>query len=365
MTCKQCEQHLNAFADNALPRLQAGRVRHHLARCPACAAALAEIVQIGAEARAWRDAAPSAALQGRILAALPPQTDRKESAAMRVEHPVFSARPPRRFVTRKVRIALALTACLAVVLAVTLWPSKQAPLPSAYADTVLAMQRVRTAAWTNTNTVYKADGSIAAHQILKTWVRRDPPAIAYLMPPYPLDLGGGIGGGYRALLNAQGLHQTNLDDGKTITEPLQKPIAEEVRDKLSSLTANNAAKGTPMKIGGSATLIHQTPWTQERAALNGHILLRFGKDMTVMLTGIPDLAMKSPIVMHLYYTLWVEPETHRVQREEWQSTIPKFGRSDDVNDHFVYDQPAPAGVFDAAAYPAAGFRPAASLRKPR
>ncbi len=348
MTCEQTQAQLNALADGALPPLRAWPIRRHLAQCPGCARAYAQIVQLGADARAWHNAAPPAALAVRITLALPPQTARIENAAMILERPQPVAAAPRRFVTRKARIALALAACLAVVLAFTLWPSKQAPLP-AYADTVLAMQRVRTAAWTNTNTVYKADGSIEAHQILKTWVRRDPPAIAYLMPPYSQDLGGG----YRELLDAQGLHRTNLDDGQTGLGPLRKPIAEEVRDKLSGLTANNTVKGFPLKIGGSATLIHQTPWTQERAALNGHTLLRFGKDMTVMLTGIPSLAMKGPIVMHLHYTLWVEPETHRLQREEWQYTFPKFGRSDDVNDHFVYDQPAPAGVFDDATYSAA------------
>lgn len=349
MTCEHSQTQLTLLADGALPPIQTWHVRRHLAQCHACAAEFAQIVQLGAEACAWRDVAPPTALAVRIANALPPQTARMENTAMILERPQPVAVPPCRFVTRKARIALALAACLALVLAVTLWPTKQVPLPPAYADTVLAMQRIRTAAWTQTNTVYKADGSIEVHQIVKTWVRRDPPAIAYLVPPDPKDLG--IGGGYRELLDAQGLHRTNLDDGQTGLGPLRKPIAEEVRDKLDGLTANNVVKGLPVKNVGSTILTHQTPWTQERAALNDHTLLRFRKDMTVIFPGLPGPAMKGPIVIH--YTLWVEPETHRLQREEWQYTQPKFGGVTSVLDHFVYDQPAPAGVFDDATYSAA------------
>ncbi len=351
MTCEQTQAQLNALADGALPPVQAWRMRRHLAQCRDCAQVFAEIVQMGAEARAWRDSAPPAALQSRIALALPPQTARLENTAMILERPLPIADPPHRFRTRKVRVALALAACLASVLTLALWPNKQTNLPAAYADTVLAMQRVRTAAWTKTDTVYKADGSIEYHLVAQTWVRRDPPAIAYLVPPDPK--APDIGGGYRELLDAQGLHRTNLDDGQTGLGPLRKPIAEEVRDKLSGLTVNNAAKGLPVKNVGSTILTHQTPWTQERTALSGHTLLRFRKDMTVIFPSLPGPAMKGPIVIH--YTLWVEPETHRLQREEWQYTLPKFGGVTSVLDHFVYDQPAPAGVFDDATYSAASL----------
>ncbi len=348
MTCEQTQTELNALADGALPPLRAWRVRRHLAQCRDCAAAYAEIVQLGTEARAWRNAAPPAALQSRIALALPLQTARMEATPMILEHPQPVAVPPRRFVARKARIALALAACLAVVLAVTLWPSKQAPLPPAYADTVLAMQRVRSVAWTQTITVYNPDGSTQMHQVRQVWVRRDPPAIATVVPPDPTTQS--ISGGYWELLDAQGSHRTNMDDGKTIIRPLQKPIADEVRDTLKGLTSFNAQKNNPLFKDGSFVVSNQTPWKQEQVTLNSQALLRFRKDITATFPVGAIHRIQEPLIFHK--TVWVDPQTQRVQQGEWQVRNSKVGGFDVNTYHFVYDQPTPAGVFDNATYSA-------------
>lgn len=349
MTCEQTQAQLNALADGALPPLRAWQIRRHLAQCPACATAYAEIVQMSTEARAWRNAAPPAALAVRITLALPPQTARTENTAMILEHPQPVADPPRRFAARKARIALALAACLAVALAVTLWPSKQAPLPSAYADTVLAMQRVRSVAWTQTSTNHYSDDSQEIHEVVQYWVRRDPPAIATLELPDPTTHS--IRGGYRRLQDAHGARLTQLDGGETWLRPLCTPIAEEVRVTLDSLTSLGTMKNIPLMGNHLILVTTQTPWIQKQVSLNGYTLLRFREDLIATFPTLPGGAIRNRTVMH--FTVWVDPETHRVQRTEWQSTTPKLGRSEVVNDHFVYDQPAPAGVFDDATYSAA------------
>lgn len=360
MTCKQCEMQLNALADGALPPLRAWPIRRHLAQCPACAKAYAEIVQMGSEARAWRTAAPPAALAVRITLALPPQTTRRENAAMILERPQPVAVPPRRIAARKARIALALAACLAIVLAVTLWPSKQASLPAAYADTVLAMQRVRSVAWTQTVTNDNPDGSQGIHQVEQTWVRRDPPAIATLAPPDPSTHG--ISGGYRTLKDAHGSRRTKLNGGETQLRPLRTPIAEQVQDTLADLTSFSALSSSPLTSSGVVLATTQTPWIQEQVVLNGHTLLRFRKELTAVFPTLPGEAVQGRTVTHL--ALWVDPLTHRVLRTEWQFVGSKIGRLDSVQDRFVYDRPAPAGVFDEAAYSAASPQGKASAATP-
>ena len=349
MTCEQSRWQLNALADGALPPFQAWQVRRHLAQCAACAADFTRIVQLSTDARAWRDSAPPAALAARIASALPPQTARLENTAMILERPLPIADPPHRFRTRKVRVALALGVCLASVLTLALWPSKQAPLPAAYADTVLAMQRVRTAAWTQTITIYNPNGSTQMHQTRQIWVRRDPPAIATVVPPDPTTQS--ISGGYRELLDAQGLHRTNLDGGKTIIRPLQKPIADQVRDTLNGLTSFNAQENNPLFKDGSFVVSNQTPWKQKQVILNSQVLLRFRKDITATFPVGAIHHIQEPLIFHK--TVWVDPQTQRVQQGEWQVRNSKVGGFDGITYHFVYDQPALAGVFDDATYSAA------------
>ncbi len=360
MTCEQCERQLNALADGALPPLRAWPVRRHLVHCPACATAYAEIMQMGSEARAWRNAAPPAALTIRITLALPPQTARLENTAMILERPQPAAIPPRRFVTRKARTALALAACLVVVLAFTLWPSKQAPLPAAYADTVLAMQRVHSIAWTQTVTNYKPDGSQGIHQVEQTWVRRDPPAIATLVLPDPSTHG--ISGGYRTLKDARGSRRTKLSGGETQLRPLRTPIAEQVRDTLASLTSFSALSSSPLTSNGVPVAYTHTPWQQEPVTREGQTLLRFRQDIAATFPVQPHEAMRGPAVLHI--TVWVNPQTHRVYRREVQLAIPTFGRLDVIAEHIVYDQPAPAGVFDIAASSASSPQSQVSVPAP-
>ncbi len=360
MTCEQSQTELNALADGALPPLRAWRVRRHLVHCRACATAYAEIVQMGTEARAWRNAAPPAALAARIANALPPQTARMENTAMILERPQHVAIPPRRIAARKARIALALAACLAIVLAVTLWPSKQASLPAAYADTVLAMQRVRSVAWTQTVTNSNPDGSQGIHQVEQTWVRRDPPAIATLVPPDPSTHG--ISGGYRTLKDAHGSHRTKLSGGETQSRPLRTPIAEQVQIALDSLASFNAQENSPLFSNGVPVAYTHTPWQQERVTREGQTLLRFRQDITATFPVQPHEVMQGRTVTHL--TLWIDPATHRVQRTEWHLVGSKIGRLDSVQDRFVYDQPAPANVFDEAAYSATSPQNKASAATP-
>jgi len=92
-------------------------------------------------------------------------------------------------------------------------------------------------------------------------------------------------------------------------------------------------------------------------------LLRFRKDIAAVFSGLPGSAGKGRIVLRR--ALWVNPETHRRQHTEWQRTVSEGGRVDSVLEHFEYDQPAPAGVFDDAPAPnAQGAGSPAAMRTP-
>lgn len=349
MTCEQSRWQLNALADGALPPFQAWQVRRHLAQCAACAADFTQIVQLSTDARAWRDSAPPAALAARIASALPPQTARLENTAMILERPLPIADPPHRFRTRKVRVALALGVCLASVLTLALWPNKQTNLPAAYADTVLAMQRVHSAAWTETSTNYNPDGRVALHFTRQYWVRRDPPAIATVVPPDPTMHSGDASS--QTLENAHGSWSRNLDSGEIQTRPLRTPIAEEVQASLDNQTLLSTPKTNPLGIFGASAKFTYTSRKQELVTLEGQVLLRFRQEITTTFPIQPHRFLQGTV--NLRATLWVDARTHRVQRREEQLSSSRGGGYYSVLNNFKYDQPAPPGVFDEAAFHAA------------
>lgn len=356
MTCEQTQPELNALADGALPPLRAWPVRRHLVQCPGCAREYAQIMQLGADARAWRNAAPPAALAVRITSALPPQTAPRENTAMIWERPQPVAIPPRRIAARKARTALALAACLALVLAVTLWPSSPGRPTVALADVKRAVDQVNTVTATYTTTRYLPGGTPLT-EVTYNWIRRYPPAIASVPAP--------------SLSKPQNLIQMNFCQqslwdtrGEFVhyIAPARGPVTMNINylvDLGAPLKPSRMRENLDAFLSPSRTNPHNgieiTPPQSEPARLEGRQVLRLVRHVSY--TNKPEDILFTE-------TYYVDPITLRPIRIEFQGITAKTRKpySTSVVTDFRYNVMPPSGVFDWS--PPKGSRVDVTYRTP-
>lgn len=332
MTCEQCERQLNALADGALPPLRAWQIRRHLAQCPACARAYAEIVQIGSEARAWRTTAPPAALAVRIALALPPQTSRMENTAMILERPL--ARPRR----TAPRLIFAAVLCAAALALLALWPGSPGRPNVALADVERAVDQVNTVTATCATTRY-VTADMPVTEVTHNWIRRNPPAIASVPAP--------------SLSKPQNLIQTNMSQQNLWDE--RGEFTHEIAGTQMSMNIDymidTGARLTPSRMRGtleallnpsrtkSQNGIEVTPAQSEPARLEGHQVLRLVRHVSYA---------NKPEDILFTETYYIDPITLRPIRIEFQGITAKTRKpySTSVVTNFRYNAIPPSGVFD-------------------
>ena len=327
MTCDQTQPLLDAFADRELGWGTAGRVRRHLAVCPACAAELAEARLLESRVRAWRDVPAPAGLQSRIVAALP-------------SAPPVSA--PRRPVAVR-RAAVGLVG-MAAATAAFFWltPGQPGRPTVAYADVERAMANVNVMAWTTEDTHYGKDGAVTEHHISRTWMRRSPLAQATILLPessHPQ--------GLQTLEDERGFLDI-LPGGKGIVWRGRTHVFGTVAAYTSLFTRplRMLEKGQLGENGQSGDL--------EQTTLNGKAALKVA------------LSYHTPYEVRT--TLWIDPIAKRaIQMETWATAggKPVYVVTET---QMRYDETPPPGVFDIVPPPGAkikDFRVRAHPNPPR
>ena len=323
MTCDQTQPLLDAFADRELGWGTAGRVRRHLAVCPACAAELAEARLLESRVRAWRDVPAPAGLQSRIVAALP--------AA-----PPASA-PRRPVMARRIAVGFA---GVAAASAVFFWltPGQPGRPTIALADVDQAMASVKTMTETDDNTIFDKDGKIVSHLIEQQWIRRNPPAIA----------------------------RVNLSKSSNPREQKYKQVLEDERGQMTIMPDGSYSfiddspenlKSIPSYIGWSVqTLFFMAELDRntgkqgliqgEETNLNGQPALKFDRTWHT----------HNPTPEDLHTIIWLDPKTRRVIRTDGQVITNGKLVSRGSSTHFRYDETPPPGIFDIVPPPGAKIK---------
>ncbi len=350
MTCDQTQPLLEAFTDGELGWGKARRVRRHLAECPACAAELAEVRQLDARVRAWRDVPAPAGLQGRVAAAL-------------ASAPPASV-PRRPVAIRRVGVGLA---CLAVTLAAFFWlvPGQPGRPAFAFADVEQAMQQVQTLSWVSTSYYTDRRGNkisgyvglrgnkvSTTEQVVHTWLRRRPAAIGTLAQR----------NGWRILTDKRGGlvrtgdgHYQTLEANRFTEKDAADQVEHEIRRMTQSPDASPKSGGTSSgtaitgyKSGhAESSQFHSTsmPVHEHQVVLNGHVQVLFTRDANIIFTTYP-----APFkVVHIKKSVWADSATHRITQIEIQNSGGGLGpnvRAVVVYNHFLYNQSPPPGTFD-------------------
>ena len=334
MTCDQTQPLLDAFADRELGWGTAGRVRRHLAACPACAAELAETRCLDSRVRAWRDVPAPAGLQSRIAAALP-------------SAPSLSA-PYRPVTAHRVAVGFAGVAAASAA-CVWLLPGQPGRPTVAFAEVEQAMQKVKTISWKVEEQASDRPNHKSEDKSLTftNWLRRDPPAIATtdfeMTPAHDFNL-------IKNLIDARG--SFSLSKGECDVRPVLKvPVQERVERQIHSLTqfpqnvSLSEAKG---QVQTTATNLHQA-----YVGVNGQRRVRFDRDVKTVWTM--DDGHTTHRLAHV--SIWADPGTHRIIRIEAHITEDTTGIRPFltmIQDHFRYDQTPPKGTFDWS--PPAGMK---------
>lgn len=343
MTCDQAQPLLNAFADGELGWGTVWRVRRHLAGCGACASELAELRQLDARVRAWRDMPAPAGLQGRLAVAL-------ASAP-----PVVTPSPRRPLIVRRVAVGLA---GMAVIATAFFWltPGQPGRPTIAFADVEQAMQQVKTISW-KTEVHYKGtldqkstdNSSVHPYITYTNWLRRDPPAAAttdfHEKPSHDFDT-------IKTLTDARGTFA--LSRIYCMVIPVLKISAQQtVENQIHRLTQFPQAEPSSKSAGQAQST--QTNFHQSYVVVNGQGQVRFDRDVK---TVWPTYEGRTPYRL-AHFSTWADPETHRIIRNELDITEDTsmgkgFISYVAVEDQFRYDQTPPKGTFNWS--PPAGVR---------
>jgi hypothetical protein len=326
MNCDQTQPLLDSFADGELGWGTARRVRRHLAACAVCAAELAEIRQMNRRVLAWQDAPAPAGLQSRIAAALPP---------------VAVPASRRRFPVRPTAVGLA---GLAAAIIAFLWlvPGQPGRPTIALADVEQAMQQVQTVSWQSKVVYDKPDAKIGKVKVNFMWLRHSPPALAdtdadVLPSPYSLKM----------LYDTRGVFFLSKVLDKYVCSFASVPknsIRQTVEDQLLRFTQFPQSGPSPYFGGRRQTTT--TDVHQSYVVVKGRNQIRFDQDIKTL------WVLKSHTIHRVGHVItWVDPETHRVIRNEAHiSEDTEWGRDFrpyiEVEDQFQYNQTPPKGTFD-------------------
>ena len=344
MTCDQALPLLEAFGDGEMGWGTARRVRRHLAGCPACALELAEVRQLDARVRAWRDVPAPASLQSRIAAALP-------------SAPPASV-PRRPAVARRAAIGLAGFAA-AVAAAVWLLPGQPGRPTIALADVEQAMASVKTMTSTDDNTFFDKNGKIVAHYVDQQWTRRDPPALARIHLSGSLRLGEA---GYKQVLEDGRGQMTVMSDGSYLfiddspenlkSIPSSFNLSTQTLSFMASLDKIDKRVGRGVMIQG------------ERTTLDGEAALKFEHTWhrKALFINTPTLRQRLP-VEDSETTIWLNPRTYRMMRMDGRDSEDGKLTTIGSSTHFRYDETPPPGIFDMVPPPGAKIKDLRVRRK--
>jgi len=325
MTCDQTQPLLEAFAGGELGWRTAWRVRRHLAGCAACAAQLAEIRQLDARARAWRDVPAPAGLGGRIAAALP-------SAP-----PALSAPPRRMRVTRRAAVGLAGTAAVAAAF-FWLLPGQPGRPTIAFADVVKAMANVNVMAWTDSSTIYGENKKVVSQGVTQVWMRHNPPAYARINLPGPF----------------QPERSQTLEDQRGLMDilPKNKYILSRDRNNIPGLVKAYAS----FFVAPLALLESTSSSKGEKVTLNGQSVLKFA-GVRHLYGSFPNTTAlpQHRVPIDLEVTLWIDPATKRVVQMAERSTTNGKPVDTGVQTQIRYDETPPPNTFDVVPPPGAKF----------
>ena len=354
MTCDQIQPLLDAFAAHELGWGTAGRVRRHLAACPACAAELAETRRLDSRVRAWRDVLAPAGLQSRIAAALPSMP------------PVSVSRRPA--VVRRAAVGLA---GVAAASAAFFWlvPGQPGRPTMAFADVEQAMQHVGTLSWVTTSYDTDAHGNklstdagghkISASNSARTWVRRNPAAVATLDQRTGwLDLADKRGEIFKTV---EGNYQeSTIPPGgeKYIADKIARDIQKMTQaptDHVVSKSQGNvimAYTGKPMYPVSSPFHMTTMPVQRRQVTLDGRVQILFTRDAEMTIAKYPA----SSNIIHIRQSMWADPVTHRITQVKIRNSGGGLGpdrQSFVLYSHFHYNEAPPLGVFDWSPPPGA------------
>jgi len=332
MTCDQMPPLLEAFTDGELGWEMTWRVRRHLATCPACASELAEVRQLTARVRAWRDVPAPARLRSRLTAALP-------------SAPPASV-PLRPALARRAAVGLAGVAA-AVAAFVWLLPGQPGRPTIAYADVVEAMAHVKTAHWTETVTWYREDGQPRKPDVGDGWLRWNPLAMARGSNVGPVS-------GFQYILDNQGEHMYDPVGRKATLRWLgYKSGGHFVRTAITDPSMRQFMLNYILpphgwddpsqsdKLKGRSSLGQFVLWQVRAITVDGRSLVELHSEFRPM-PGQKNVGEGSR------ETYWIDPDTHLLERHEQQVINPKTQQTEMVivDDHFQYDQIPPQGTFE-------------------
>lgn len=305
MTCDQMQPLLEAFADGELGWGTGWRVRRHLAACPACASELAELRQLSARVRAWRDVPAPAGLQGRLAVALP-----SAPPVSLPRHPALAR-----------RAAVGLAGLAAAAVAFSLLPGQPSRPTIALADVEQAMQQVKTVSYKFNFISYDASGKVSGDAPAQDWLRRTPPAIArhyQKFSEWDLD-------------DERGQLSYNPQKNTYLKHPAMPDFKQQVGRQIRRLTEPPSNTDAPL---GNVHLT-MTPWRRSKAIWNGQNCWKF--DQTVSRPSVDSWGM----------SIWVDPKTLHIVRIE----APHYSLTGRllylaVFSDFQYNQTPPPNVFD-------------------
>ena len=325
MTCDQTQPLLEAFADGELGWGTAWRVRRHLAACPACTSELAELQQLAAHVRAWRDVPAPTGLGERIAAALPSAPP--------------ASMPRRPALIRRAAVGLA---GIAAAAAAFFWltPGQPGRPTIALADVEQAMASVKTMSEIDDITDFDEDGKVVGHHVDQQWIRRDPPAIVKINLSKPSDP-----------REPQYKYKQVLEDERGQMTIMPDGSYSFIDDSPENL------KSIPSYIGWSVQTLFfmakldRNTGTQgliqgEETHLNGQPALKFDRTWH---THIP-----TPEDLHTI--IWLDPKTRRMLRTDGQVTTNGKLVSRESSTHFHYDETPPPGIFDIVPPPGAKIK---------
>lgn len=345
MTCHEVQSQLNALVDGELGWLAAGRVRRHLAVCPACVAELSTVQQITVQVRAWRCVAAPAALMEKI--------------SMTVSARTILPRRTRLFW----RPAVALGGCAATLAAIALLlPGQPAHPTIVFADVERAMAQVNTLHCTQTIKLYRYNPlhdpnpdtrrTLLGQESLHVWARRSSPAV---MTRTTFDKPWKAESKHMTVILTDRRGQIIYDasrrtyyirDGRK--EPEAKEDAATVDKIIRGLTNPRDTRWPNM---GQASM---SPLQREQDYLDGKPVLKFvctGTSATIQMRK----ATRKTFTVVLKKTVWVDPQTLHVLQMETTSTQRESGKLLDASlfHDYQYDALPPVGTFDWSPPPGA------------